>query len=289
MKYILTQTNDVCENLAIEEWLYRSYTDEPMIVMLWQNSRAVVYGKHQNPWAEADIPFLEEQGIPAVRRISGGGTVFHDENNLNFTVIKNKVGSELFDLSEFTRPVHAALQHIGCTTSSSERGDILIEGMKVCGTAQAENSKRILYHGCILFDSNLGLLHQALHGGVETLESRATASVKSKVTNVSSHLKETVSMDTFKKLLLEAFKVHYGNLSELVLPEAAYPEIHKEVCEKYTQWEWNFGQTPRFSVMSCHRLAANRILTVVKGRVSSVEGNPEHPFLQRRFEPDRML
>lgn len=288
-QFIITQTDDVCQNLSIEEWLYRSYTEASVIVMLWQNRRAVVVGKHQNPWAEADVPFLEAQGIPVVRRISGGGTVFHDQHNINFTVIRDKLPQETVDLSEFTRPIHNVLQRLGCATSSSGRGDVLIDGFKVCGTAQAEMGKRILYHGCILFDSDLDLLRRALRGGISSIETRATASVPSPVTNVRRQLITDIELDEFKRLLLEAFCEYYGDLSELHLPEHAESEIREQIIGKYSSWDWNFGHTPKFSVVSHHRLAPDKVISVARGRVVSVGDMPEHPFMQRRFEPDRML
>lgn len=289
MKYLISTTTDIQENLSLEEYLFRHCLDDSTIVMLWQNDSAVVLGKHQNPWVEADIAYLEEHNIPLVRRISGGGTVFHDLHNLNFTVIRARTGRQLFDLSEFTAPVCTALQRLGCRAERSPRGDVLIEGMKVCGTAQAENSGRMLFHGCILFDSDLEVLRRALHSEVRPIESRATSSVRSVVTNVSRHLPEKITMDEFRQTVLHAFGEQYGNPTPLVLPDTASQIIREQIDSRYSRWDWNFGHTPRFTIESQHRLALGKLLTITGGRVTAVEGEPDHPFLQRRFEPERML
>lgn len=287
--YWLGDSLEPAENLAIEEYFYRMRTDIPLLVMLWRNNPAVVVGKHQNPWREANVPFLEKENIPLVRRISGGGTVFHDAHNLNFTVIKNREPGAPFNLAEFTEPIHRLLNSWGIATDRSERGDVLVQGKKVCGTAQAETNTRLLYHGCLLFNTQLERLHAALHGGVTTIDDRSVSSVRSEVSNIAPHLSQPMEVETFKQHLLQAFIRFYGSLQPLVLTSSTpWVEIGK-LKEKYTTWEWNFGQTPRFSVVSERSIASNCLVTVQKGRVTSVENDLQHPFLRRRFDPQFML
>lgn len=287
--YYQSKSLDVFRNIATEELLYKKRGMQSPILMLWQNSCSVVIGKHQNPWIEADVPFLEKNNIPVVRRISGGGTVYHDENNLNFSVIKNKGMREAFDLKEFTLPLHRLLQKLGCNSERGKRGDVRIDGYKICGTAQAQSNNRILYHGCILFDTDLGILHNALDSKVRSIKTSSVSSVRSKVTNISSATGGKISLDEFRKMLLDEFIDFYGDLEPISLTRDEEEEIYANSQVKFADWDWNFGATPKFSVKSGRPVAKDMTLEIVKGRVKTVEDDLMHPYIGRRFDPEFML
>lgn len=288
MFYFLSPSTDPYYNLSIEELLYKKYTHVDVIVILWINSPSVIIGKYQNPWSEVNLCFTEDKGIPIIRRISGGGTVYHDLNNLNFTVIKNQIDNEPLDLKEFTTPIHTLLHKLGVHSTRSERGDILIDGKKICGTAQAFKKKRMLYHGCLLFDSVLDDLRQALKPSIIPTASKAVSSVKSPVDNILPHLKSHMTIADFRDLLLDEYQSFYGALSSYHPSEEENDEIKDKLSSRYKSWEWNFGQTPTFTAQFENATNIAVTLEIRNGLVKNQEydaGNGVE-LIGRKFTPE---
>ncbi|MBQ6876765.1 MAG: lipoate--protein ligase [Lachnospiraceae bacterium] len=184
----LTGSRDPYYNLACEEYLLR-YSDED-VFMLWQNEPTVVLGKNQNIYAEVNLDYTEAKGIHVVRRITGGGAVYHDEGNVNYTFITSRERASVLDFAHFTAPIVAALEHWGVKAELSGRNDLLADGLKFSGNAQHATDKRILHHGTLLFDSDLAVLSKALKPDTEKLRNKGIASVRSRVTNLKTLLPE---------------------------------------------------------------------------------------------------
>lgn len=223
MKYLKLETTDPYMNLAIEEYLFRYSTDD--IFILWQNRPTVVIGKNQNAYIETNISFLTENNIMLARRITGGGAVYHDSGNLNYTFISKRQNGEI-NFEYFTSPVIEALRSLGLDAQLSGRNDILVNDRKISGNAQCNSGERVLHHGTLLFDSDLTVLSSVLNVDVEKIKAKALMSVRSRVTNIRSILKNDITVDEFIKEI-EKFVLDKFN------PEIISPPVCDEVDELY--------------------------------------------------------
>lgn len=245
MLQIINPSRDPYFNMALEDYLVHSDIKEDLFV-LWQNRPTVVVGRHQNSHAEINLPYVREKGIAVVRRLSGGGAVYHDEGNLNFTFITAASGMKL-DFAAFTVPVIEALHQLGVPAVHTGRNDIVIKGRKFSGNAQYRFKDRLMHHGTILFDSNLEDVSQALQADESKTIARGIASVRSRVTNIAEHLDLPLSLEEFKNMLVENILSHssFSRQRELNHLETAAVEALRD--SKYTSWDWNYGHSPQFS------------------------------------------
>jgi lipoate-protein ligase A len=195
MKYIRLKTNNPYYNLAVEEYLFRSTDDD--IFMLWQNAPTVVVGKNQNVYAEVDVEHAKHHGALITRRITGGGAVYHDLGNVNYTFITSDKKAKSLDYEYFTRPIISALAMLGLKCEMSGRNDLLCEGRKFSGNAQHTANGRILHHGTLLFDTDLEDMSHVLRIDKEKLEYNAVKSHKSRVVNLKELLGADVSVGDF--------------------------------------------------------------------------------------------
>lgn len=232
-------------NLALEEYLFKN-TDKDYF-MLWQNQSSIIVGKNQNTYAEVNYNYVSENDIKVIRRLTGGGAVFHDMGNLNFTFIKRGQSREFNNYEYFTKPVIQTLQALGVPAELSGRNDLLIDGMKFSGNAQCADSTGILHHGTLLFNADMSSLSKALNVNPLKLKSKSIRSVRSRVTNICNHLKSNITIDEFRELLLKKILDSNPNarLYELLPNEIA--EIERLDCERYSTWEWNYGFKRPFS------------------------------------------
>jgi lipoate-protein ligase A len=230
--------------LAAEEYFLKNFSDD--IFMLWQSEKAVVVGKHQNLLAEINYPFVRENNIALCRRISGGGTVFHDAGNVNFSFIKNVKSPAEISFKHFTAPIVDTLAKLGVTATTSGKNDLLIEGLKISGNAEHVYKNRVLHHGTLLFNSNLKNLGQAITVVPGKYESKAVQSNRRPVANISQFLKtKMTTLELIRFLLdiqLENPENNFYNLNENDIQT-----IEKLSTEKFTTWEWNFGYSPKYS------------------------------------------
>jgi len=187
--------------LAAEEYLLKNFQED--IFMLWQSENAVVVGKHQNLLGEINYPFVRENNIALCRRISGGGTVFHDSGNVNFSFIKNVKSPAEISFKQFTAPVVDALAKLGVAATTSGRNDLLIDGLKISGNAEHVYKNRVLHHGTLLFNSDLKNLGQAIKVVPGKYESKAVQSNRSPVANISQFLKNPMTTGEFVQFLLD--------------------------------------------------------------------------------------
>ncbi|MBQ8340178.1 MAG: lipoate--protein ligase [Clostridia bacterium] len=231
MKLLRLHTTDPYRNLAVEEYLFRHATEE--IFMLWQNDRTVVIGKNQNPYVELELDFIRAEGIRIARRITGGGAVYHDMGNVNFSFISPQ-GTNGIDFATYCAPIVSALRGLGATVELSGRNDLLLAGKKVSGNAQHASDGRVLHHGTLLYDSDLTVLSRALRPDEEKLRAKAVRSVSSRVTNLRPYLPTVTDTETLMDALFAAMDGEW-----IPLPQDA--EIDA-LTERNASQEWLFPQ-----------------------------------------------
>ena len=229
-------------NLACEEYFLENFLED--IFMLWQNDNTIVIGRNQNTFSEINYDYVKENNIKVVRRMSGGGAVYHDLGNINFTFIKNS-DSLFSDYKTFTKPIIDFLKTLGVCATLSGRNDILIDGKKISGNAQFTKNGRILHHGTLLFSSQSDVLSNALTVSEDKIKSKGVKSVKSRVANISEYLKEPMTSLEFRKRLAE-FTVKNEGIFEEYDISGHIEEIEKLARSKYETWEWNFGYSPKY-------------------------------------------
>lgn len=244
LKLYISTCHEVAFNLALEEHLLVNGTED--YLLLYRNTDAVVIGKHQNPWKEVNLPYCEDRTIEVARRLSGGGTVYHDLDNLNFSYIRSKA-TDFVNFREHIVPISKALEQLGVQNRITDRNDIFIGEHKISGNAEHVNNskKRILHHGTLLYSSDLDKLRRAIHSEVEGIKTHAVDSVRSSVTTINHH---TVfnTVELFQEALIhELMKLLPIEAKEHIAPKEI-EEVQELVLGKYTQWEWTKGHTPQF-------------------------------------------
>jgi lipoate-protein ligase A len=232
-------------NLAAEEYVLKEFTDD--VFMLWRNEPCIIVGKHQNTLAEINLDFVKENNIAVVRRITGGGTVFHDLGNLNFTFIKNGEAEKLINFRKFTLPIIEVLAKLGIEAKFEGRNDLTICGRKFSGNAEHVHKNRVLHHGTLLFSAQLTELSQALKVDLSKFEDKAVKSVRSRVTNISEHLTQTMDVAGFEKMIHDHIAEKYEDFQVIEFTDDDIYKIEQLVEEKYNTWEWNFGYSPKYN------------------------------------------
>ncbi|HAN79539.1 MAG TPA: lipoate--protein ligase [Bacteroidales bacterium] len=231
-------------NIAAEEYLLKNFTQN--IVMLYRNQPSLICGKHQNVFAEVNHNLLFAGEIPVVRRLSGGGTVYHDLGNLNFTFLLNGEEGKLVNFRQYAQPIIDFLRSIGAPAEFSERNDITIAGKKVSGNAEHIYKNRVLHHGTLLFNTNLENLENAITVN-RRFDDKGIRSVRSKVTNISKHLPAKISFNEFKTKLFEFLYQQLGGTETYHFNATDVEAIKKLEAEKYRTVEWNYDYSPKFS------------------------------------------
>jgi len=240
-------------NIAAEEYVLKEFTDD--VFMLWQNEPCIIVGKHQNTLAEINSDFVEANKIPVVRRITGGGTVFHDLGNLNFTFIQNGKADELVNFRKFTQPIIEVLAKFGIEAKFEGRNDLTIDGKKFSGNAEHVHKNRVLHHGTLLFSSKLTDLAGALKVDPSKFSDKAVKSVRSRVTNISDHLTEQMTVEEFKSHIQNHISTKHPEMDIRRFSDSDTKKINELVVTKYNTWDWNFGYSPRYNFFK--RIKAN--------------------------------
>lgn len=265
MIYIESRSTDPYRNLALEQYVFDTIEDD--CFMLWQNNNSIIVGKHQNTLEEINSDFVKESNITVARRLSGGGAVYHDMGNLNFTFISAADRQKGIGFSAFCMPIQEALSSLGVPVEISGRNDMTVEGKKFSGNAQYLKNGRIMHHGTILYDSNLEVLSQALKPGKDKIESKGIKSVQSRVTNIRPYMRSDMPIKDFWTALKEQMSAVFAkqtgtsvlldtgeSLREITLtPEqnAAIDELKEKV---YSQWSWNYGNSPPHTLRKAGRI-----------------------------------
>jgi lipoate-protein ligase A len=232
-------------NLATEEYLLRVAGQD--CFMIWQNEPAVVVGKHQNAFAEVNHAFIYENNIPVIRRISGGGTVFHDPGNLNFSFIQKGEKRKLVDFRKFTSPVIEMLNKLGIQAAFEGKNDIRVNGLKISGNAEHVFKDKVLHHGTLLYSSGLDWLHEAIRTEENKYNHRGVQSVRSKVGNVIDFMKIKMPLCEFKSTLLDYIESKFDNIEHYQLSAGDQLKIDQLVISKYKTWLWNYAYSPDFT------------------------------------------
>ena len=244
MIFIKNKNTDVYFNLAMEEYFFEKFKKDE-VFMLWINEPSVVIGKHQNLIEELNMKYCFENNIKIARRLSGGGTVVHDFGNLNYTYITNTMGDTALDFKEFLKPMYNALLNLNIDAHISPRNDFRVLEKKICGHSQFMRKKRVLHHGCILFDSNLDNLRNALNVENKKIISKSAKSVKSSVANLKEISKLDYEISDFlEKLKTEILKTQ-ENFEIYELTKEDILKIDKIKSEKYATKDWIYGQSPK--------------------------------------------
>ena len=272
MKYLNLTTTDPAFNLAVEEYVFDYLPKDRMYVMLWQNDNAIIIGKNQNTLAEINESYVKEQGIRVVRRLSGGGAVYHDMGNLNFTVIADAQG-ETLDFGRFCALVVKALQRVGVHAEINGRNDMTIDGKKFSGNAQYLRQGRIMHHGTILFDSNASVLANALQVDEAKIQAKGVKSVRSRVTNVRPCLPVDMTLPQFRQILLSTILEEEPG-EEYVLTEKDLKIVEKLKRDRYDTWEWNYGHSPECTLHRKGRVegcgTVEAFITLRDGKISQL-------------------
>lgn len=275
MIYIKNNSNNPYFNLAFEEYVFNNMHEADEYLLLWQNRPTIVVGKHQNTIEEINMDFIKANSIQVVRRLSGGGAVYHDLGNLNFTFIVKNTESTSFDFKKFTLPVINALKKLGVEAEFNSRNDLAIKGKKFSGNSQYMKKNALLHHGTLLFNSDLEMLVKALNVSNEKIVSKGIKSIRSRVTNIREHLDLDIGMPQFKELLLkylfEDEEIHGAELSE-----GQTMEVKKLMEEKYNTWEWNYGESPKFNVKKSQRLEYGKVDAFIDVEKGIIKGCKFH-------------
>lgn len=244
--YIFHNTNtDPYWNLAAEEYLLKNFEED--FFVLWRNQPAIIIGRHQNANAEINIEHVKKNEIKVVRRISGGGAVFHDLGNINFTFIQGGEDPKTIDFDRYTRPIVNVLQKLGVNALMEGRNDICINGSKISGNAEHIDKKRLLHHGTLLFSSDMVDLSSALKVHSAKYQDKAIQSVRKRVSNISDHLQQKMSVEQFIETLLDEINVKFSHSQSFDFDQKDKENIDTLVAKKYHTWEWTFGKSPNYN------------------------------------------
>jgi lipoate-protein ligase A len=247
-------------NLAIEEYVLEHLPiEQESYLLFYINEPSIIIGKHQNTVEEIHVDYVREHGIHVVRRLSGGGAVYHDLGNLSFSFLTKDDGKSFANFRKFTEPVIQALQKLGVNAKLSGRNDILVEGKKVSGNAQFSRRGRMFSHGTLMLDVDLDRVGKALQVKQEKIQSKGIKSVRSRVANISEFLNKPITMQQFRNSLLHSIFQGSESIPEYVLTDADWEKINQISKDRYQNWNWNFGESPVFNVQQTKRFPVGSI------------------------------
>nr|WP_236671834.1 lipoate--protein ligase [Enterococcus sp. BWB1-3] len=263
--FVPNENNDPRVNLAIETYLLKEKPLDEPILLFYINEPSIIIGRNQNTIEEINKEYVEEQGIHVVRRLSGGGAVYHDHGNLNFSFIMPDDGNSFRDFEKVTKPIIQALHELGVSGAELKgRNDLVIDGMKFSGNAMYATDGRMFAHGTLMFDSDIDEVVNALKVRKDKIESKGIKSIRSRVTNIKPFLpqdKQGMTTEEFRQdILLKIFGVDSADqVKTYELTEEDWQHINKISDEYYRNWEWNYGKSPSFNLERRHRFPIGSI------------------------------
>ncbi len=292
------QINDPSINLAIEEYAL-DLDQEETYLLFYINEPSIIIGRNQNTFEEINQEYVQNHGIHVVRRLSGGGAVYHDLGNLNFSFITKNDGDSFRNFRRFTEPVVEALQAMGVQAQLTGRNDLQIGEKKVSGNAQFSTRGRMFSHGTLMFDVDLDVVTNALQVKTDKIASKGIKSIRSRVDNIREYLHDDMSIMDFRAGLLKFIGAH-SSLQEYKLTDQDWDGIRKLSTERYRNWEWNYGKSPVSNVVGSKRFPIGSIdirLDVQSGKIAGCKiygdffgmneiADVEQAFLGCRYDPD---
>jgi lipoate-protein ligase A len=294
--------HDASFNLALEEYCLLNLPIDESYLLFYVNAPSIIIGKHQNTVEEIDTDFVHERGIRVVRRISGGGAVYHDLGNLNFSFIRRFQPEHFNNYREFTGPVVAALHELGVQAELTGRNDILVDGRKVSGNAQAVRRDRMFSHGTLLFRSELEDVVHALKPKPGKMISKGIQSIRSRVVNIGDFLPASMDMQAFRMALLRHLFPGHTTPPQYELSKKDLAQVQDLAESKYRSWDWNFGESPAFNLQRVQRFPIGEVdarLLVEQGHVRNAKfygdffsqrdiADLEHALSGIRYHPDEL-
>lgn len=246
MLVIFDKSNNPYFNLASEEYLFTAEHFSQPVIRIWQNSPAIIVGKFQNTLAEINQEYVDENNIAVVRRITGGGAVYHDLGNINYTIAQSSTSKQI-DFAQFTKPIIQLLQTYGVKAENKGRNDIEIQGCKISGGAQTIGKNRVLHHGTLLFDAKLADVAKALQPKKAKLDAKGVQSIRARIGNIVDFMPKPITLDQFM-LDLKAFFLQQTGSKSYMFSSDELASIQKLLDTKYNKWEWNYGESPDFNI-----------------------------------------
>lgn len=257
-------------NLALEEYALRNFSADTDYLLFYINEPSIIIGRNQNTLEEINQAYVEEKDIKVVRRVSGGGAVYHDFGNLNFSFITNHDVKSLNNFKKFTAPVIKVLKSMGLDAELKGRNDIQVEEKKISGTAQFSTGKRMISHGTLLLDTDLGEVSNALNVKMSKIQSKGHKSVRSRVANISEFLESPMKIDDFRSRLLKGLYEESEDFERYYLSPEEWKAVHELKEEKYDSWAWNYGRSPKFNIQRSKRFSIGEVdlrIFVEKGHI----------------------
>ncbi|MBO0471839.1 lipoate--protein ligase [Enterococcus sp. DIV0242_7C1] len=280
MIFVPNENNDPRVNLAIETYLLKEKPLDEPILLFYINDPSIIIGRNQNTIEEINKEYVDEKGIHVVRRLSGGGAVYHDHGNLNFSFIMPDDGNSFRDFAKVTQPIIQALHELGVSGAELKgRNDLVIDGMKFSGNAMYATAGRMFAHGTLMFDSDIDEVVNALKVRKDKIESKGIKSVRSRVTNIKPFLpeeKQGMTTEEFREdILLKIFGVDSVNqVKTYELIDDDWKKINKISDEYYRNWDWNYGKSPAFNLERRHRFPIGAIdaqMNVEDGEIKEIK------------------
>nr|OTP15659.1 lipoate-protein ligase A [Enterococcus sp. 9E7_DIV0242] len=278
--FVPNENNDPRVNLAIETYLLKEMPLDEPILLFYINDPSIIIGRNQNTIEEINKEYVEEKGIHVVRRLSGGGAVYHDHGNLNFSFIMPDDGNSFRDFEKVTKPIIQALHELGVSGAELKgRNDLVIDGMKFSGNAMYATDGRMFAHGTLMFDSDIDEVVNALKVRKDKIESKGIKSIRSRVTNIKPFLpkeKQEMTTEEFRQdILLKIFGVDsVDDVKTYELTEEDWKKINQISDEYYRNWAWNYGKSPSFNLERRHRFPIGSIevrMNVEDGLINEIK------------------
>ena len=275
MLYVNTgNSHDPSINLAAEEYVIRHIAPEEEILLFYINGPSIIIGRNQNTIQEINTDYVEANNIKVVRRLSGGGAVYHDEGNLNFSFIAPHSKDNFHNFKKFTEPVIKVLNNMGVLAELRGRNDIVVNDQKISGNAQYVAGERMVSHGTLLWQADLGRVGEALRVKAAKIESKGIKSIRSRVANITEFIEgEPMSVEAFREHIIES--VFEGKeIKSYQLTASDWEAVEKLADERYRNWDWNYGRSPAFDIQRETRYAGGEIevyLDVAQGEIKDIK------------------
>ncbi|MEO6695659.1 MAG: lipoate--protein ligase, partial [Ignavibacteria bacterium] len=246
-------------NLALEEYCVRNLDMKNDYLLFYINEPSVIIGKHQNTIEEINSGYINDHEVKVLRRISGGGAVYHDEGNLNFSFMTKHSQKSIHNFKLFTEPVIQTLQAMGVDAVLNGRNDITVNDTKISGNAQFTDTKSMFSHGTLLFNSDIDNVVKALNVRLGKIESKGIKSIKSRVGNIVDYLNQKITISDFRSQLIDSIFINYISPPVFDLNDEQWEKVYDLAESKYRSWEWNYGRSPEFNVQKVKRFSFGQI------------------------------